>query len=40
LPTPYLRREAATIMGMNAAVGEATGLAVESMPIGRVDGGR
>jgi len=27
-------------MGMNTAVGEATGLAVESMPIGRVDGGR
>jgi len=27
-------------MGMNAAVGEATSLAVESMPINGVDGGR
>jgi hypothetical protein len=27
-------------MGMNTAVGEAIGLAVESMPIDGVDGGR
>ena len=35
-----LRLAAATIMGMNTAVGEAPGLAVELMPIGGVDGGR
>jgi hypothetical protein len=28
------------IIGMNAAFGDATGIAVESKPIGGVDGGR
>ncbi len=40
LPTPFERPSAAIYLGMNAAFGDAIGIAVESKPIGGVDGGR
>jgi hypothetical protein len=40
LPTPFGGSPPRSVLWMNVAFGDATGIAVESKPIGGVDGGR